>query len=101
MHKYGRPLLSLSPQTLWGALYIYLIGPYTLKGKYGTETDFMCLTMIDSDSSWFETVELLITIDAVIPMDTEGQRDTKTHKNTNLPSFNNSSTMSSSLVNKT
>ena len=35
-----------------------LVGPYTLKGKDGTEIDFMCLTMIDPASSWFEIVEL-------------------------------------------
>ena len=38
-----------------------LIGPYTLKGKDGTEIDFMCLTMIDPASSWFEMAELPVT----------------------------------------
>ena len=38
-----------------------LIGPYTLKGKDGTNIDFTCLTMIDPASSWFEMVELLVT----------------------------------------
>ena len=46
-----------------------LIGPYTLKGKDRTEIDFMCLPMIDPASSWFEIVELLVTTDAVIPLD--------------------------------
>ena len=50
------------------------IGPYTLKGKDGTEIDFMCLTMIDPASSWFEIVELPVTTHAVIPMDTRGKR---------------------------
>jgi hypothetical protein len=31
----------------------------------GTEIDFMCLTMIDPASSWFEIVELPVTTDAV------------------------------------
>ena len=57
-----------------------LIGPYTLKGTDGTEIDFMCLTMIDPASSWFEMVELPVTTEAVIPMDTQGQKGTKTHK---------------------
>ncbi len=35
-----------------------LIGPYTLKGKGGSSIDFMCLTMVDSATSWFEIVEL-------------------------------------------
>ncbi len=50
-----------------------LIGPYTLKGKDVTEIDFMCLTMIDPASSWFE-IELLLTTDAVIPINTKGNR---------------------------
>ena len=29
-----------------------------MRCKDGTEIDFMCLTMIDPDSSWFEVVEL-------------------------------------------
>ncbi len=78
-----------------------LVGPYTLKGKDGTEIDFMCLTMIDPASSWFEIVELLVTNEAVIPMDTKGLMGTQTHKNTNLPYFNKSSAMISKLVNKT
>ena len=44
-----------------------LVGTYTLKGQDGTEIDFMCLTMIDPDSSWFEIVELPITTDALFP----------------------------------
>ena len=51
-----------------------LMRPYTLKGKDGTEIDIMCLTMIDPASSWFEIVELTITTDTVIPLDTKGQR---------------------------
>ena len=51
-----------------------LVGPFTLKGKDGTEIDFMCLTMIDPASSWFEIAELLVTTHAVIPMDTKGNR---------------------------
>jgi len=43
--------------------------------------------MIDPASSWFEIVELPVTTDAVIPMDTKGQKGTKTHNNTKLPYF--------------
>ena len=78
-----------------------LIGPYTLKGKDGTEIDFMCLTMIDPASNWFEIVELPVTTEAVIPMDTKGLKGTKTHINTKIPYFNKSSAMISKLVNKT
>ena len=31
----------------WHTLCVDLIGPYTIKGKDGTEIDYMCLTMID------------------------------------------------------
>ena len=56
----------------WEALSVDLIGPYTLKGKDGTEIDFMSLTMIDPASSWFKIVGLPITTDAVIPLDKKG-----------------------------
>ncbi len=78
-----------------------LIGPYNLKGKDGTEIDFMCLTMIHPASSWFEIVELPVTTEEVIPMDTKGQKGTKTHNNTKLPYFDKSSTIISHSVNKT
>ena len=42
----------------WEALCVDLIGPYTIKGKDGSVIDFMCLTMIDPASSWFEIAEL-------------------------------------------
>ena len=57
--------------------------------------------MIDPASSWFEIVELPVTTEAVIPMDTKGQKGTKTHKNIKLPYFDKSSAMISKLVNKT
>ncbi len=49
-----------------------LIGPYLLKSNNGIEIDFMCLTMIEPASSWFEIVELPVTTDAVIPLDKKG-----------------------------
>ena len=55
-------------------LCVDLIGQCTLKGKDGIEINFMCLTMIDPASSWFDIVELPVTTDAVVPMDTKGQR---------------------------
>ena len=78
-----------------------LIGPYTQRGKDGTEIDFMCLTMIDPASRRFEIVELMVTTDAVIPMDKKGRTGTKTQNNTKLPYFDKSSAMISNLVNKT
>jgi hypothetical protein len=51
----------------WETLCVDLKRSYTLKGKDGTEIDFMCMTMIDPASSWFEIIKLLVTTDAVIP----------------------------------
>ena len=44
------------------ALCVDLIGPYTLKGKDKTVIDFVCLTMIDPATGWFEMVELPLMI---------------------------------------
>jgi hypothetical protein len=62
--KYGHLLPKLVIATPWKALCIDLIGPYTLKGQYGSSIDFMCLTMINPAISWFEIVELP-TVDLV------------------------------------
>ena len=35
-----------------------LVGPYTIKAKDGSILDFMCLTMIDPATGWFEIQEL-------------------------------------------
>jgi hypothetical protein len=42
----------------WEVIWMDLIGLYTLRGKDGTEIDFICLTMINPASNWFEIVEL-------------------------------------------
>ena len=56
--KYGKLPEKRVISSPWEALCVDLIGPYTLKGKDGTVIDFMCLTMIDPATSWFEMVEL-------------------------------------------
>ena len=38
--------------------WVDLIGSYTIKAEDKTIMDFMCLTMIDPVTSWFEIVEL-------------------------------------------
>jgi hypothetical protein len=73
-NKYGNLPRQLVITNPWETLGVDLIRPYTLKGKDGTEIDFMCLTMIDPASSWFEIVELPVTTDAIILLDTMGQR---------------------------
>ena len=72
----------------WECLCVNLIGPYTLNGKDKSEMDFMCLTMIDSASSWFEMVELPVA--ELLPSDDE----------TKEAFFDKSSAMISHLVNK-
>ena len=57
--------------------------------------------MIDPVTSWFEIVELPVTEDTVIPMDTKGHKGMKTHTTTKLTYFDKSSSMISTLVNKT
>jgi hypothetical protein len=56
--------VHLSPKTIisnpWECLCVGLIGPYTLKGKDNLQIDFMVLTKIDPDSSWFEIMKLPI-----------------------------------------
>jgi len=87
--------------TPWEVLCVDLIGPYTLKGKDGSQIDFMCLTMIDPASSWFELVELPV-METITPVVTNS-KGTKTHKNTITKEtyFDKTSTMISHLVNKT
>ncbi len=57
--------------TPWEALCVDLIGPYTLNGKDGSSIDFMCLTMIDPATSWFEILEL-----PTLPIKTIGKKAT-------------------------
>ena len=72
----------------WEYLCVDLIGPYTLKGKDGSIIDFMCLTMIDPASSWFEMVEF--PVQDILPSD----------EKTKETFFDKSSAMISHLVNK-
>ena len=46
--------------TPWEAIFVDLVGLYTLKGLDRSAIDFMTLTMINPISSWFEIVELLL-----------------------------------------
>ncbi len=56
--KYGHVPSKLVITNPWKALCVNLIGPYTLIGKDRSSIDFMCLTMINPESSWFKIVEL-------------------------------------------
>ena len=56
--KYGKLPTKQVIETPWEYLCVDLNEPYTLRGKDRSEIDFMCLTMIDPASGWFEIVEL-------------------------------------------
>jgi hypothetical protein len=101
--KYGHLPPKLVITTPWKALCVDLIGPYTLKGKDGSSVDFMCLTMIDLATSWFEIVELpTVTQETTVPPTGKGKKVTF-DKNTKVaePYFDKSSAQISNLVYKT
>jgi hypothetical protein len=101
--KYGHLPPKLVITTPWKELCVDLIGPYTLKGKDGSSIDFMCLTMIDPATSWFEIVELpTVAQEMTVPPAGKGKKVTF-DKNTKVaePYFDKSSTQISNLVYKT
>jgi hypothetical protein len=65
--KYGHIPPKLVITTPRRELCVDLTGPYTLKGKDGTSIDFMCLTMIDPATIWFEIVELWTATKLTVP----------------------------------
>ncbi len=84
-------------------LGVDLIGPYTLKGQDGSSIDFMCLTMINPATSWFEIVELP-TVDLVMTVPPAGKgKKVTSSKNTTVAEsyFDKSSAQISNLVYKT
>jgi hypothetical protein len=95
-HKYGHVPPKLIITTPWRVLCVDLIGPYTLNGKDGSSIDFMCLTMIDPATIWFEMVEL-----PKLQRETSGSK--VTNKNTKEADsyFDKTSAQISNLVYKT
>ena len=96
--KYGKLPTKLATITPWEAICVDLIGPYTLRGKDKTEIDFMCLTMIDPASSWFEIVELPVV---ELAPTSHSKTKAETHNQTKDAYFDKSSSMISTLVNRT
>jgi hypothetical protein len=80
-----------------------LIGPYTLKGKDKTVIDFMCITMIDPATSWFEIAELPISQSSKldIPTGTKGHKGKDKHIQQTQPYFDKTSATVGNLVNRT
>ena len=57
--KYGRILSKIATTRPWKQVCVCdLIGPYTIKTDNKSKLDFMCLTIIDPATSWFEIAEL-------------------------------------------
>ncbi len=101
--KYGHLPPKLVITAPWKALCVDLTGPYTLKGKDRSSIDFMCLTMINPATSWFEIVELwTVGQKTTVPPAGQGEKVTF-DKNTKVaePYFDKSSTQISNLVYKT
>ena len=80
-----------------------LIRPYTLKGKDGTQIDFMCVTMIDPATSWFEMVELLLSQlpELDISMGTKGLKGTNMRKQQKEPYFDKTSAGVGTIIDRT
>ncbi len=76
--RYGHVPSKLVIMTLWRALCVDLVGPYTVKGKDGSSIDFMCLTMIDPETIWFKIVELPIVTKLTVPSTGKGKMVTCT-----------------------
>ena len=89
--KYGKLPPKNADTVPWNNVCTDLIGPYTIRGKDGTVLDFMCLTMIDPATGWFEIIEL--------PCDTVLKK-TKEGKMTEEVIFDKSSFQVAKLFNK-
>ena len=99
--KNGKLPTKIAITTPWEALCVDLVGPYTLKGKDGTQIDFMCLTMIDPATSWFEIVELPV-LETLNTLTDVSKKGTKAYtKQPKEAYFDKSSAIISTLVNKT
>jgi hypothetical protein len=97
--KYGHVPPKLVITTPWKALCVDLIGPYTLTGKDGSSIDFMCLTMIDPATSWFE----IVVDKSTFPTSGKGKKvtyDNNYTKDADM-TFDKSSAQISNLVYKT
>jgi hypothetical protein len=97
--KYGHIPPKLVIKTPRRALCVDLVGPYTLKGKDGVSIDFMCLTMINPTTSWFEIVELPI-VRLTVPKVGKGNKATCTDYTKEAEIFDKTSAQISNLVYK-
>jgi hypothetical protein len=101
--KYGHLPPKLVITTPWKVLCVDLIGPYTLEGKEGSSIDFMCLTMINPTTNWFEIVEIPTVAQEMTVHPVGIGKKVTFDKNTKVaePYFDKSSAQISNLVYKT
>jgi hypothetical protein len=99
--KYGHVPPKLVIMTPWKVLCVDLIGSHTLKGKDSSSIDFMCLTMINPATSWFEILELP-TVSKLMTVSTGKGKKVTFAENTMVAetTFDKSSTQISNLVYK-
>jgi hypothetical protein len=71
--RYGHVPPKLVITTPWTASCEDLVDPYILNSIDGSSIDFMCLTMINPATSWFEIVELL-TVRVTVPKSSKGKK---------------------------
>ncbi len=76
---------------------------HTLKGNDRTQLDFMCVTMIDPATSWFEIMELPVSqlSEHDIPMGSQWHMGLLTHKQKKEPYLDKTSATVGSLINRT
>ncbi len=97
--RYGHVTPKLFIMTPWKALYVNLVGPYTLKGKDSSSIDFTCLTMMDPATSWFQIVELPI-VRVMVPKVGKGKKATCTDYTKDAEIFDKTLAHNSYLVYK-
>ncbi len=97
--RYGHVPSKLVVMTSWRALCVDLVGPYALKVKDGLSIDFMCLTMIDPATSWFEIRELP-TVRVTVPKAGKVKKATCTNYTKDAVIFDKTSAQLSNLVYK-
>jgi hypothetical protein len=87
----------------WEVLCVDLIRPYILKGMDGTYIDFMCVTMINTATSWFEIFELPVSELGLpdIPMGPQGCKGNNARKHQQQPYFDKTSATVGTQVNRT
>ena len=87
--NYGKLPTKLAITKPWEALCVDLIGPYILKAMDKTQIDFMCITMLNTATSWFKIVELLVSPlpERDVPTGTKGQKGNDIHIQPNNPNL--------------